>query len=84
MDHFPIVMVFYLTLTCTTEEPKFNFRATDWSEFHDGLKAQLVDINLRDPETVEDFELMLSKVTDAILDNMKVHIPVSQPSPYAK
>jgi hypothetical protein len=83
-DHFPIVTIFDLTITRNVEEPKYNFRGTDWPEFHSGLKARVQKVTLRDPQNIEDFEAMLDEVTNAILSNMKEFVPISRPSPYAK
>jgi hypothetical protein len=55
-DHFPIA-----TMARNEEVPGFNFRKTDWQDFHDYLSDKLGALHLRDPEDTADFERMLDE-----------------------
>jgi hypothetical protein len=71
-------------MACNEEVPGFNFRKTDWQDFHDYLSNKLGALHLRDPEDTADFERMLDELTTAILETMENHVPKSNPSPYHK
>jgi hypothetical protein len=84
MDHFPIMTVLNLDMACNEEIPGFNFRKTDWQDFHEYLGNKLEALHLQDPEDATDFELMLDKLTAAILETMEAQVPKSNLSSYHK
>ncbi|KIM85957.1 hypothetical protein PILCRDRAFT_5056 [Piloderma croceum F 1598] len=72
-DHFPIATTLSLDMAHNKEVPGFNFRKTDWQDFHDYLSDKLEALHLCDPEDVADFERMLDELTMAILEMMENH-----------
>jgi len=83
-DHFPIVSCIDLAMTRINEEPKRNFRDTDWEEFRKTLDVNLGQLRLRDPANIQDFDKMLTEVSDAITNTIEAHVPLRRPSPHCK
>jgi len=84
MDHFPIVSCIDLAMICMVEEPKSNFRDTDWEEFRRGLGEKLDKFRLRDPADSQDFDVMLAEISGAICETIETCVPLRHPSPHCK
>ena len=83
-DHFPIVSVIDLSVIQVQQEPKRNFRDTDWADFKKDLKVKLDRLTLRDPQDIEDFDTMLEGISNAITQLIADIVPLRHPSPHQK
>jgi hypothetical protein len=69
----------------TDFEAKFNYKLTDWAEFHETLEARLTE--LPEPEeltTTAQFHATLERLDLVIKAAITKHVPMSKPSPYSK
>jgi hypothetical protein len=83
-DHFPTVSCIDLSMVRIDEEPKRNYRDTDWEEFGKGLETNLGRLRIRDPANIQDFDTMLQEFSSAITDTIEAHVPLCRPSPHCK
>jgi len=69
----------------TDFEVKFNYKLTDWEEFHETLEARLAV--LPEPEEltmIAQFHATLKQLDLVIKAAIAKHVPMSKPSPYSK
>jgi len=84
-DHFPIITEIDMPTRRARDEPKPNYRATDWEEFRRTLAENLEELPAaRRLETAEELEEALSQLEEAVVRTVDKAVPKRKPSPYAR
>lgn len=83
-DHFPVVTVIDLETARYVPTPKRNFREVDWQAFNNHLVDLLAKVQLRDPQSIEEFDSMWEDFEGAIQDTISLHVPMTSVCPYTK
>ena len=84
-DHMPILSRLEITPGRTDFEAKFNYKLTDWVEFHETLEAGLTALpEPEEPTTIAQFHTTLEQLDLVIKAAITKHVPMSKPNLYSK
>ncbi|GBE89552.1 RNA-directed DNA polymerase from mobile element jockey [Sparassis crispa] len=85
-DHLPISLSLDVTPHPARETPRRNFREVDWEDFRTCLKGNIDSRMLGHGEltTLEQFNVVLKNLSDAISETIKATVPLSRPPPFTK
>jgi Endonuclease-reverse transcriptase len=84
-DHYPIITQLNIYAPKQAWEPRRNFRTADWPKLVKTLKENLANISPpTEINSIEEFDIKLKDINDAVQNAVGKHVKLTKPSPYAK
>ena len=84
-DHYPIITTFDITIAEGHQDPRPNFRLTNWEQFVNTLKQKLEGLACdTEIDTITEFNQRLDALNIAVNETIVQHVPNVKPSPYTK
>ncbi|KAJ7123912.1 hypothetical protein C8R46DRAFT_841262, partial [Mycena filopes] len=84
-DHFPIIHVLDLAITCDDHQPRPMYRMTDWGDFRKQLLGRLQGLQRCEAyDSVAEVEQAIAQLEGAIMATVEETVEMSKPSPYSK
>ncbi|KAG2036496.1 hypothetical protein BDR03DRAFT_865928 [Suillus americanus] len=83
-DHIPIQLTLEFDTAKAKDEPRQNWRETNWVEFNEHLSDLLTPHPPLPLASEEEFQQSAKCITQAIISTMEVKVPYSRPCPHSK